>query len=394
MRRRIGLIVNPIAGMGGAVGLKGTDGDRAARARALGAEPLAGERVAAVLEMLVDVADRVDWLTAGGAMGGEPLAAAGIESRTVYSSSDADTNADDTLGAARALLDHDADLIVFVGGDGTATDIMTVVEQAVPILGIPAGVKMHSAVFAVTPRAAGEILRTLIETRDWSAMLEDAEIVDRPDDDASPELLGYVRTPVVPMLVAPAKAAGQRGSIQGACRRALDRIRESSGVVLIGPGMTMRNIKETLGMDAALLGVDAWHSGRQVGHDLSASAILALLDAQAGDDASGEPLLVVGVVGGQGFLFGRGNQQLSAEVLRRIGRDRLVVVSSMEKLVALPERRLYVDTGDDSLDQAMAGFIPVVTGERQVLQLAIGTQAVDAHGAGAHSTQAASLNHG
>ncbi len=392
MRRRIGLIVNPIAGMGGAVGLKGTDGDLATRARALGAEPLANERLGAVLATLGDVADCIDWLTANASMGRSALDAAGMSCRTVYSPREVKTRADDTQRAAREMLKADAELIVFAGGDGTATDIMHAIGRDVPVLGVPAGVKMHSAVFAISPRAAAEVIRRLVDTADWTSLLEDAEVMDRPGDEASPELLGYLKTPVVPALVAPRKAATQTGSVEGACRRALDRIREARGPVLIGPGMTMRSIKQSLGMDTTLLGVDAWHDGRQVGRDLSAAAILELLEQAHGD---AEPLLVIGVVGGQGFLFGRGNQQLSADVLRRVGHQRILVISSMEKLVALPERRLYVDTGVESVDRELAGFMPVLIGERQTVQVAVGMPpATGASRATSRTPQTAAVHHG
>ena len=373
VKRRIGLIVNPIAGMGGAVGLKGTDGTRATRARALGAIATANERAVKALMTVADLGDRAEWLTAAGSMGEDALVAAGLVPSIVYRPGAPDTSADDTRTTALAMKTAGVDLILFAGGDGTATDIASVVDRHIPVLGIPAGVKMHSAVFAVSPRAAGEVVRAVIEARDLAALLDDAEIMDRPADEASPELLGYVKTPVVPMLVAQGKAAAQVGSVEGACRRALRRIRETTGPVLIGPGTTMRRIKQALGIDATLLGVDAWQNGKSVGTDLAAADILDLLpDREAAGEGDAQPLLVVGVVGGQGFLFGRGNQQLSAAVLRRVGRDRILIVSSMEKLAGLPERRLNVDTGEDEVDAALSGYLPVVIGERQTLQVPVG----------------------
>lgn len=388
MRRRIGLIVNPIAGMGGSVGLKGTDGDRADRALALGAEPLANGRVRLVLATLKDLADDIDWLTVDGRMGRAALAAAGFESEVVFSAPSAATSANDTRRAAVEMQKAGAELIVFAGGDGTAADLMRAIGDDVMILGIPAGVKMHSAVFAVSPRAAGEVIRTFVGTADGSSLAQRVEVMDRPGDEASPELLGYVTTPIVRTLVAPAKAAAERGSVEGACRRAVERARESEGVVLIGPGMTMLGIKQSLGVDGTLLGVDAWRDGKQVGHDLSATAILELLGEAASTKAP--PLLLVGVVGGQGFLFGRGNQQLSADVLRRIERAQILIVSSMEKLVALPERRLYVDTGDVAVDRGLAGYLPVFIGDRQTVQVAVGTP----RATGAMASPAAAMSHG
>ena len=369
--RRIGLVVNPIAGMGGAVGLKGTDGDLAVRARVLGAIPLANRRALRALDAIGPTAQAVDWLTCDGPMGADSLEAAGCRFRTVYRSAGATTSAADTQAAASAMLEHGAELILFAGGDGTAADLLAAVGRRVPILGIPAGVKMHSAVFAISPRAAGDVVRTCLAARDPAGLAADAEIMDRPageEEGASPELLGYARTPTVPLLVSRGKAAGTGGSVAGACRFALERIRDQE-LVLIGPGTTMRLIKQALGFEGTLLGVDAFQQGKPLGVDLKESDILTLLEQSTA-------LLVVSIVGGQGFLFGRGNQQLSADVLRRIHRDHLLIVSSMEKVVALPERRLYVDTGDDAVDELLSGYLPVIVGYRRTLQVAVGPEAV------------------
>ena len=378
---RIGLIVNPVAGMGGAVGLKGTDGDRASRARQLGATPLAAERAEKALAGIADwadgadgagsVAENIEWLSCAGNMGADSLEAAGYAFETVYEASTSDTSAFDTRTAAKRMLDRDVDLLLFAGGDGTAADLLAVVGDRVPVLGIPAGVKMHSAVFAVTPRAAGRVAHAFAVTTDRAALTGHVEIMDRPADSgdaASPQLLGYVRSPVLPSLVVHAKAASVAGSVEGACRYAVERIRDA-GLVLIGPGVTMLGLKRELGVDGTLLGVDAVKSGRPIAKDLNASQILELLDSEADDS---QTLIVVTIVGGQGFLFGRGNQQLSAEVLRRVGRDNIIVVSSMEKLLGLPERRLLVDTGDEATDEWLAGYMPVVVGFRRILQLPVG----------------------
>lgn len=368
---RIGLIVNPVAGMGGAAGLKGTDGDRASRAWQLGATPLAAERAEKALAAIADgtrsCTGNIEWLSCTGKMGADSLNAAAYTFETVYEASGSDTSAFDTRTAAKRMLDRGVDLILFAGGDGTAADLLAVVGDRVPILGIPAGVKMHSAVFAVTPRAAGQVVHAFAAAADRTALIRRVEIMDRPADTgeaASPQLLGYVESPILPSLVVHSKAAGVAGSVEGACRYAIERIRDA-GLALIGPGMTMLGLKRELGFEGTLLGVDAVQSGRPIAMDLNAPQILELLD--------GSPaLIVVSIVGGQGFLFGRGNQQLSADVLRRVGRDNIVVVSSMEKLLGLPERRLLVDTGDDATDEWLAGYMPVVVGYRRILQLAVG----------------------
>lgn len=366
-RRRVGLIVNPIAGMGGTVGLKGTDDDRARHARELGAEPIAAARAVVALGSLAACRDSIELLTCAGSMGADAAAAAGFASREIYRAPAEATSAADTREAASILLREGVDLILFAGGDGTARDMLAAVNGRVPVLGIPAGVKMHSAVFGVTPRAAGDAARVFLAADDGAALLDEAEVMDRPPGDrdaASPELCGYLRTPSLPRLVSHAKAAGAAGSVEGACRHAVERIRDSA-LALIGPGTTMRRVKQAFGFDGTLLGIDAVEDGRPAGLDLNEAGILELL----GDRRA---LVVVSIVGGQGFLFGRGNQPLSPRVLRRAGLDNILVVASMEKVIALPGRRLLVDTGDDELDAMLCGYRPVIVGYRRSVQVPVG----------------------
>ncbi|MDH4108294.1 MAG: NAD(+)/NADH kinase [Gammaproteobacteria bacterium] len=364
----IGLIVNPVAGMGGAVGLKGTDGCLAGEARRRGAQGVAAERASKTLRALKASGMLIDWLACEGEMGAPLLSALGFRAETVYKPACPDTTGSDTRRAARIMADRGARLILFAGGDGTATDLLAAVGQRVPVLGIPAGVKMHSAVFAVTPRAAADVVGAWLTVADSEALLADCEVMDRPageSSEGSPELLGYVRTPVLPRLVAQAKAAGPVGSVEGACAFVTARVREA-GSALLGPGTTLRQIKRACGFDGTLLGVDAVSDGRLAAADLTA--------AQALDFVRKHPdsLLVVGVVGGQGFLFGRGNQQCSPAVLREVGKARILVVASLEKLATLPERRLYVDSGDDALDAELSGYLPVVVGYRRSALVPVG----------------------
>lgn len=370
---RIGLIVNPIAGMGGAVGLQGTDGERAAQALALGAAPVAGKRVMGVLSKLSPGKGDAEFLACDGDMGMNALAATGLTAEVVHTPS-APTSASDTREAARTLLERGVDILLFAGGDGTAAAILDSVGKQVPVLGIPAGVKMHSAVFAVSPRAAADILQTFIAAADRAALLHDAEVMDRPDDGSdapSPILLGFLRVPDAPRLMASAKAAAVPHSVAGACRDVLERLQDSR-ITLLGPGRTLRDVKETFGRPGSLLGVDAMQDGRLIATDLP--------EAAAWDLVNDHPArIVISVVGGQGFLFGRGNQQLSARVIRAVGVENIIVISSMEKLTSLAEQRLLVDTGDDALDRELEGFVPVLVGYRKTLQMPMGLAADASH---------------
>ena len=183
MTRRIGLIVNPIAGMGGAVGLKGTDGPVIlARAREMGAVTHSGERAAAALRPLAALRDRFEIITCLGAMGEVAARLAGLVPRLLPLPSADATNAEHTRAAARALTCARVELILFAGGDGTARDLLAA-AGSVPVLGIPTGVKMRSAVFAPTPSRAGEIAAAWLLGAPGEVPLADAEIVDLDESD-------------------------------------------------------------------------------------------------------------------------------------------------------------------------------------------------------------------
>jgi predicted polyphosphate/ATP-dependent NAD kinase len=373
-RPRLGLIVNPVAGMGGSVGLKGTDGELVLHARERGAKPVAAGRAIRALQQLVADAGRFELLTCAGEMGETAARAAGLEPRIAYRpAAENGSSAADTRAAVARMIEAQVALLLFAGGDGTACEVMTVAGTALPVLGIPAGVKMHSAVFAVTAKTAGDVARRYLAARDFTTrdpahMLALAEVMDRaetPDGEGggSPVLHGYLRIPRVPFLTQATKSASPASdlaSLEGACRRAAELARATE-LAIIGPGSTMQRVKQLLGVEGTLLGVDAFVRGRCVATDAGERQLLELL-------AGGTARIFVTVVGGQGFLFGRGNQQISAQVLRRVGRDNIVVVSSVEKLLALPGGSLRVDTGAEDVDAALAGQLLVITGaDRQVV---------------------------
>jgi predicted polyphosphate/ATP-dependent NAD kinase len=352
---RIGLIVNPIAGMGGRVGLKGTDGV-VERARQLGATPVAAGRADRALTRLERCRRELKVLAAPGAMGAD-LAVAHAFDRDVLQSTGVEgaTTAADTRAAAAELVRRGVDLILFAGGDGTTRDIHEIVGDSVPILGIPTGVKMHSAVFGTSPENAGEVAASFVSAGPVASVRE-AEVVD-VDEDAVREgrietrLYGAVRVPLDRLRVQGAKtrsADSDEGAVAAVCR-GIALSMDPRRIYVLGPGTTTRRIAEHLGLPKTLLGVDALRAGRMLGSDLGERELLELVE--------GEPAtLIVGIVGGQGALFGRGNQQLSPSVLRRIGIDNIEVVAGVHKLLTLDPPWLRVDTGDRELDSELAGY--------------------------------------
>nr|WP_227466965.1 ATP-NAD kinase family protein [Nocardioides lijunqiniae] len=369
----LGLIVNPVAGMGGSVGLKGTDGPRVLEeARRRGATPQAQERAYVALSRLAELAAPLRLVTGSGELGETPAREAGLDPLVVHRREPGISSAADTRALAETLASRPVDLILFVGGDGTARDVLGAVGDGVPMLGVPAGVKMHSAVFGTNPRNAANLAALFLQ-RSPRAPLRDAEVMDLDEaafreDRVSAQLHGYARSPYERHLAQHAKSGGhpgEDGSLAGASRQVAARMRPGC-LYLLGPGTTTRRVSEALGVPSTLLGVDAVLDGESVGLDLDERSLLGLT-------ADHETYLVVGVLGGQGSLFGRGNQQLSAAVIRRAGRDRIIVVSSVEKLAALDEPVLRVDTGDDDLDAQLSGYLRIVTGHDRSTVLKIST---------------------
>ncbi len=378
MTHRLGLIINPIAGMGGSVGLKGTDGDLVAKAQAMGAAPVAGPRAVTALTQLSELRKELLVLTCSGDMGATAAETAGLNSRIVSGVGCAETTAEDTRAAANAILGHRPLLFLFVGGDGTARDMSEIVGKSIPILGVPSGVKMHSAVFAATARAAGEVARRYLLSDDRKSLLRDGEIMDRETlstggENLSPKLFGMVRTPQVTFLVPGAKSSSpvtERATLAGATHRASEII-DDERVSLIGPGSTMQALKRQLGFEGTPLGVDAVTDGRCLAKDVNELGILELIGNRPAR-------IVVSIIGGQGFLFGRGNQQLSARVISAVGTDNIVVVSSLEKLTTLFGNCLLVDTGDEDLDNSLAGHMPVIVSSVRTVMMPVRTASLEA----------------
>jgi predicted polyphosphate/ATP-dependent NAD kinase len=357
---KLGLIVNPVAGMGGAFALKGSDDPEALRAaRARGAEPVSPRRATEALRELAAAAGELELVTAAGQMGEEEARAAGLPARVV-ARPPAETTAADTEAAAKAMVDAGVDLLLFAGGDGTAVDVLHAVGSQVPVVGIPAGVKMHSAVFGLTPRRAGELALAVVRGRSREPV--EAEVMDVDEavlraGTISPRLHGYLLVPVEPSLVQHGKARsgpGEQAAQAGIAGHVIDRVL-GTGLCLIGPGTTTRAILRGIGLEKTVLGVDVVRGRELVAADADEAELLRLTAAEPAT-------VVVTPVGGQGFVLGRGNQQLSPRVLRRVGLDRIVVVATEAKLASLAGRPLLVDTGDPALDRELSGYRRVVTG--------------------------------
>ena len=353
---RIGILVNPDAGLGGRLGYKGTDG-RAAEARAAGAVDRSGPRMTDALsrfsELLSHLREAPHLMTCSGRMGSDWIPA-GISFEEVVIAP-AESTAADTRKAVSELLDANIDLLFYAGGDGTTRDIVSALESAertdLPLVGVPTGVKMHSGCFAATPRAAAEVLAA------WLAgdlMLASTEVMDL-DEVAYREgewkvrMYAEVQTPSSPRWMQGAKmrvaAAEEEEVLEGLAAHVGELAKENPGMLIIwGSGGTLRAMSENLGMQTTLLGIDASRDGVLVGRDLAEDGLLKLLAESESDSV----LLLLSPMGGQGFLIGRGNLQLSPEVLSAVGVDNILGVATPGKLAILSELR--IDSGDADLD--------------------------------------------
>lgn len=374
MRLRVGFIVNPAAGAGGAVALKGSDGmDLQAEALSRGGHGRGVERGLAFLRTLIglcpDVAEQTRWYCWAGPMGGSLLAEMGLPGEILGDSGEG-TSAQDTRTAARMMRDAGADLLIFVGGDGTARDLLEICADQLPVLGIPAGVKMHSGVFAVTPRTGAALLERLVNgglVAPIEREVRDFDSEGNPDDGIPVRTYGWLLVPEAAGYLQQTKIGGKESeplAVEDICADILERVDRSRAIVL-GPGSTCARIKSGLGMPPTLRGCDVLCADGTMISDATAAQIEAVGDAQ----------LVVSFSRGQGFLFGRGNQQLSAAFLSHLHWPHdFIVVGSRTKLATLSGQPLLVDTSDAALDARLCGLVEIVSGYQDALLYRVADQ--------------------
>lgn len=345
---RLGVVVNPIAGMGGRVGLHGTDGPLLASAIAAGAHPSAPTRMGRALTQLARLVPGMRVAVAGGPMGAD-LLPAGWSGETVWNPPDP-TTADDTRRTAESFLATDVDLVLFGGGDGTARDVSQVLEGRIPMLGVPCGVKMHSSVFATTPETAA---RTVAWYLNNVGRTTSADVLDVTPDGL--HAMEHASVPAFREGLQRGKAVCHGGVGLLGLGRAIARRMQPGRLYLLGPGTTVAHVNSALGLPVALAGVDAVLDGRLVATDASEGELLALLHDHPW------ATLILGVVGGQGFLLGRGNQQLSPGVLAAIGPENIEVMASADKIALLDPPVLRIDLDDRQVADRLTGYRRVQT---------------------------------
>ncbi|GGD67331.1 ATP-NAD kinase family protein [Lacimicrobium alkaliphilum] len=356
---KLGLIINPYAGIGGALALKGSDGPEIRqKALDMGARQLAPERTAQALELLKPYQSQMKIITAAGEMGEDLSRQMGFDTEVCYRPP-AQTEAEDTEHTARELLKHNVDLLLFAGGDGTARNICAVVDESLPVLGIPAGCKIHSGVYCVTPKAAGRVVEKLVKGELVS--LHQAEVMDIDEQGfrqgvVKARRFGEMQVPAELQYVQAVKMGGRESEelvLDDIAAHVIEQMDDE--IYLMGSGSTVAAVMESMGLENTLLGVDLVQHQQLLLSDATAEQ---LLEAIKGKPAR----LIITLIGGQGHIFGRGNQQLSSEVIRAIGKENILLVATKSKLNALNGRPLITDTGDHLLDEALCGLMQVITG--------------------------------
>ncbi|MGC8672027.1 MAG: ATP-NAD kinase family protein [Thermoplasmata archaeon] len=363
--KKIGLIVNPIAGMGGRVGLKGTDGwDIVEKAMKLGAKPWSEERAERMLRTLLPLLKEIKIFTYPGEMGENIAKKLGYDVEVIGKIEGERISAEDTRRAAREMTRKGCELILFVGGDGTTRDIYDAVGLSVPVIGVPAGVKMYSAVFASGPERGGELavkyLRGMIKE------LQEREVMDIDEERYrngifAVRLYGYLMVPYDKRYVIGGKSPTGISEKANQEAIAVDIIEnmDDETYYILGPGTTTKMILKKMEVRYSLLGVDILYRRKVVGLDLNERDILRII-------AGKKTKIIISPLGGQGYLFGRGNQQISPSVIMSAGgKKSIIIVATQQKILNLEGKPFLVDTNDPLLDRQLSGWYRVITGYRE-----------------------------
>jgi predicted polyphosphate/ATP-dependent NAD kinase len=364
-KKRIGLIVNPISGMGGSVGLKGTDGN-IEEALKMGAKPITPKRVSTLLSNIKNK-ENFMFLVAPDKMGADFVKNKGFDFK-VIGEIGKETSAQDTKRIAKMMLKENIDLLIFCGGDGTARDIYDAIQLEKPVIAIPSGVKMFSSVFALNPRAAAEMLESFIKGTD----ILEKEVLDINEDSfrkgkLDSRLYGYLKVPKVQSLLQAGKQSSKMSKSaeenKNEIARYIIKNMRDDVLYLLGPGTTVKAISDVLRVSKALLGIDAIYNKELIAEDINENGILELLSKY------NTAVIIVSPIGGQGFIFGRGNKQFTPKVLKKIVKENIIIVAIEDKMKGL--MCLRVDTGDIEVDNILVGYSKVIVGYNEFLVIEI-----------------------
>ncbi len=366
---RVGFLINPWAGIGATVALKGSDGI-AIREKALqrGAQQSAVHRAQIALSECQHLKDKIEFYAVAGEMGAELLATMGFQFRTVFVPKNYPTHAEDSIHAIQKMQQLPIDILVFAGGDGTARDVYDAQQHPFPVIAIPAGTKIHSGVYCITPKAAGELIAQVVEGR--VVGLTKASVMDINEDlfrqgKLQAKQYGELYTANEPLLIQASKSASSDNDELALFELAEGIVEEiqQDHLYIMGSGSTVAAVMELLTLENTLLGIDIVLNGKVIGKDVTAERMKNIIKAH--EDLP--KTLFVTAIGGQGHVFGRGNQQLTAEILQRIGKYNIHILATKAKLASLNGRPLIVDTGDEEMDNWLSGRWSVTVGYKETV---------------------------
>ncbi len=354
--KTLGFIINPVAGMGGRVGLRGTDG-MAEKAASLGAVPTAHQKAA---RALAEIKCPYQILAAPGAMGEDCARSLGMHPVVTDTNHPLKTTQAHTIAAAEKMLDAKAALILFAGGDGTARDIYKAVQDKIPVAPVPAGVKMHSPVFAKTPEKAGELAWHFLSGK--IKLTCTREVLDIDEDlcrkgRIMTRLYGYLEVPRKRACLQNRKAGSPltEQAVQNLIALYITDKMQKDMIYILGPGTTTRAVSRALGLDSTLMGVDIICNKKILCMDAAENDILKAIHSRPFK-------IIITPTGGQGCLLGRGNLQISPEIIQKAGKKNLIVIATPEKLAGLQGNPMIIDTGDRQTDHMLSGYMKIITG--------------------------------
>lgn len=362
--KKLGLLINPVAGMGGSVGLKGTD-HMVEEAIRRGAKPRANDRVRQALKELLEIKNELEIVTCPGDMGEDTAKSMGFRTAVLHTGGRRslkdlfDSSRTDTIVLSKAMEEVGVDLLLFAGGDGTARDIYEGVGTELPALGIPAGVKIHSPVYAKNPQSAGDLAKLWLTGKVTKTAEQEVLDIDEElyrQEIINTRLYGYLSVPLEHVFTQNRKAPtplSETASIESIAHEIVEHMEEDT-YYLIGAGTTTRGVMQMLGLKNTLIGVDLIRNKELVANDIYGDKILDFIKGK-------KTKLIVTVTGGQGFLFGRGNQQITPEVIREIGKENIIILATKAKIAEFHHQPFLVDTPDEELNKELCGYYRVIT---------------------------------
>lgn len=362
--KKLGLLINPVAGMGGSVGLKGTD-HMVEEAIRRGAKPRANDRVRQALKELLEIKNELEIVTCPGDMGEDTAKSMGFRTTVLHTGGRRslkdlfDSSRTDTIVLSKAMEEAGVDLLLFAGGDGTARDIYEGVGTELPALGIPAGVKIHSPVYAKNPQSAGDLAKLWLTGKVTKTAEQEVLDIDEElyrQEIINTRLYGYLSVPLEHVFTQNRKAPtplSETASIESIAHEIVEHMEEDT-YYLIGAGTTTRGVMQMLGLKNTLIGVDLIRNKELVANDIYGDKILDFIKGK-------KTKLIVTVTGGQGFLFGRGNQQITPEVIREIGKENIIILATKAKIAEFHHQPFLVDMPDEELNKELCGYYRVIT---------------------------------